>query len=134
MPHRLISLSSPPQATHQKTRRQHFRHSASLACGNHGHQAIDLSKYLGIVMSILTNCILILCLCYCQDLVGSLSSCMENASVWHKPQQHLSPVDLRVSQAIGDAFQHPNLGVTALCIAIGGVIIKVIENGLTPML
>ncbi len=34
-------------------------------------------------------------------LMGSLSSCVEIASRWHKPQKHFSPVDFYVSQAIG---------------------------------
>jgi len=65
---------------------------------------------------------------------GSLSNCVEIASRWYESQEHFSPIDLHISQAIGDAFQHLNLSVTALCIAISGVIVKVIEDGLSPML
>ena len=49
---------------------------------------------------------------------------------WHEPQEHLSPVDLHTSQAVGDALQHLNLGVTPFGKAIGGVIVKVIQDGL----
>ena len=59
---------------------------------------------------------------------------MEIASGWHKPQQHLSPVDLHISQAIGDAFQHLNFGITPFSKAIGGVVIKVIQNRFPPTL
>ena len=55
------------------------------------------------------------------------------ASGWYEPKQHLSPVDLHVPEPIGDAFQHLNLGVTTFRIAMGSMIVKVIQDGLPPM-
>jgi hypothetical protein len=33
--------------------------------------------------------------------LGSLSNCVETATGWYKPQEHFSPVDVHVFQAIG---------------------------------
>ena len=43
-------------------------------------------------------------------------------------------IDFYVSQAIRDAFQHLNLGVTPFSKAVGGPFVKVVENRLAPML
>ena len=47
-----------------------------------------------------------------------MSSCVEMASGWYKSQEHLSPIDLHVFQAVGNSFQHLDLGVTAFSDAI----------------
>jgi len=62
----------------------------------------------------------------CQSVFGSLSNCVETATRWHKSQEHLSPVNLHISQTIGDALEHLDLGVTPFGEAVRGAIIKVI--------
>jgi len=55
-----------------------------------------------------------------------MSNCVEIATRWYKPQEHLSQVDLDISQTIGDALEHLDLGVTPFGEAVRGAIIKVI--------
>ena len=59
--------------------------------------------------------------------LGTLSNVVETASAWYKPQEHFSPVDLGVSQTIGNAFQRFDLGITALGIAVTRPVFKVIQ-------
>ena len=70
----------------------------------------------------------------CQAYLGSMSNCVEIATRWYKPQEHLSPVDLDVSQTIRDALEHLDFGIAPFCKAVGGVIVKVIQYRLTPAL
>ena len=63
----------------------------------------------------------------CQGRVGSLSNVVEIVTAWYKPQEHLLPVDLHISQTIRDALRHVDLGITPFGKAIGGVVIKVIQ-------
>ena len=57
---------------------------------------------------------------------GSLSNSVEIATRWHKPQKHLSPVNLHISQTVGDTLQHLNLGITPLGKAISSPVVKVV--------
>jgi len=51
---------------------------------------------------------------------------VETASAWYKPQKHFLPVNLGIPETVGNAFQHLDLGITALGKTIICPVLKVI--------
>ncbi len=65
--------------------------------------------------------------------LGSLSNVVEIASARYKPQEHLSPVDLYISQTIREPFQHLDLGVATFSKAVSRPVVKVVQYRIPPV-